>query len=228
MQTLPAQSRTKSITQLVLGATLVMVPLVLQLVFFLKNGTSSMFFRTLMETLLGPLFLLFIACYAIGMFTAYRGLANLSYEPGHAPAMADRKNRLAWLINILSGVMFITLSMTEWRTTAVMSNLETISLLVVTMTIGTIMHRRIYPKHSWSTAVIGDPSLASQDERENAILNQAGYHALAASFILMGLIMLVMLLAPKPSTLAVVMFFVGVWSIQRGLYGFFAWRAGLR
>ena len=117
--------------------------------------------------------------------------------------------------------------MIQWTSDLEFPRWFSLILIIAFIVVPFFMKRREHST-SWATVFIGDPSLADHDEREAAILNQASRQALGASFLLIPLVFLIFLCAPHPSGFGLLYLLVSFLFVQRGLFGFFAWKLGLR
>lgn len=216
-------------TAIIVGLAISFGPMLTTAGFFLSRHTAlPPTTERAVELIMGPLFYLVVGAMLFGTYLAYRGLTRLTYGTEPAPRFNDRKSRLSWAGNILYGMVVSYIAMLEWHTTSDISLGFAACIVTICIVVGTIMQRRLSPGHSWTTTIIGDPSLEPKDEREQKILSEAGQMALAVSFFLLGVTVLVFQLAPKPSNYSAVFILLALASFQRGFYGMLAWKKGLR
>jgi hypothetical protein len=100
-------------------------------------------------------------------------------------------------------------------------------LLPVSILIGLILGRLIW-KAPWHVILIGDTDLKPRDERETAILHKSAQYTLALSVLLSAGLVELLLVAPPTSQIALIDAFIIFWFLLRGMYGFIAWKLGLR
>lgn len=76
--------------------------------------------------------------------------------------------------------------------------------------------------------VIGASNMKPRDEREQALMAQAGSYAFATLFLFIFLLFLVLISVPRPSSMALLYLLVGLTTVNQGLYKFYCWRLGIR
>jgi len=104
-------------------------------------------------------------------------------------------------------------------------------IMFITFITATVIIYAIYKykrKIPWSVLLIGNMDLAGRDERETSILHKAAQYSLAVSIGLIMELFALLIFLPRPSLMAISDLSFAFIFFVAGIYGFFAWKLGLK
>lgn len=215
-----------------LGLAFIIAPPAILFAIFGNGEIPASVFRL---DILTPLFILAgIALVAVGISTTRPDALDPITEKLHLnnPAMnvlVKRSNN--WIIWFVLTAIWIPDTIFSWQAQNSAIDAEFVHIVAWTMPallIVVALFARLVKKAPWYVILIGDLNLNPKDEREAAILSKAGLYTLALSFILVTGTLELFLLAPTASSIAYLNLLLVYWFLIRGIYGFIAWRLGLK
>lgn len=142
--------------------------------------------------------------------------------------LSSQKSSRSWIGWWLISLIFTSMAILEWRVKTDTGGFYSTTILA--FPIGYVMVAIIaarVKKVSWYIALIGDLDLRPGDEREVLLLQRSAQMTLALTIVLI-MIMFGVIAVSLPSTRSIFPLTFSVIMFIRGLYGFIAWRLGLR
>lgn len=98
--------------------------------------------------------------------------------------------------------------------------------LLIILPLTWVIWKIVRPKAPWHAILLG-VSYKPKDEREATIVSKAGLYSMGINVIIIFLLFLILLNAPRPTTYSLAQLFFGIIFLQRALFQMIAWRMGL-
>lgn len=134
----------------------------------------------------------------------------------------------SWVWSLIFALGGLIIMPEVWQDTSTPNVAKDILVFFIIGSILITIITKYIRKTPWPVLLIGNIGLIGRDERETTILHKAAYYSLAVIVGLMTGFFLLLIFLPTPSLMAIANIIYTFSCLVTGLYGFFAWKFGLK